>query len=277
MSSKPSTFVQLDLIASKIMRHPLMKNITYEDIIDHTVSVLRLVKAPGVLVEDSCFRDLINHKARIPSLVTSIKSVSFVTPSGNVIPMTKSSNVMLSQIQKFNTKNAYYRQIELGKANSIDPGNDPSIAARTGPGVLQGELVKDNSFGELKYMINGQAVVCSEKDGKVFISFERIHTDDDGIPLVPNSESLIKAIAAYIKIQVFEVLFDLGKLNERSVSRAETEYAWYIGQAQTEFQGLSSYDEMESFINEHVRLFNVSSLHSENYESSSDKEFVNIL
>ena len=277
MSSKPSTFVKLDLIAGKIMRHPLMKSITYGDIIDHTVSVLRLAKVPGVLVEDSCYMDLVNHKARIPSLVTSINKVSFVTHTGNVIPMTKSSNIMLSQVQKFNTKNAYYRQIELGKANSIDPGDDPSIAARTGPGVLQGELVRDNSFGQLKYMVNGQSIVCSEKDGKVFILFERINTDDDGVPLIPNSESLIKAIAAYIKIQVFEVLFDLGKLNERSIARAETEYAWYIGQAQTEFQGLSTYDEMESFINEHVRLFNVGSLHSENYESSSDKELLNIL
>jgi hypothetical protein len=115
------------------------------------------------------------------------------------------------------------------------------------------------------------------RDGKVMLVYDVINTDEDGIPLIINSEALIKAITNYIKTQVFEVLVDLGKLQESSLIRAEREYCWYIGQAQTEFAGIGNVDEMESFINEHVSLFNVSSLHSDRYESSSDKEHINIL
>ncbi len=69
----------------------------------------------------------------------------------------------------------------------------------------------------------------------------------------------------------------MGEISERSLTRAEQEYSWYAGQTQTEFQGIGSVDEMESFINAHVSLFNVTTLHSDRYESSADKEHINIL
>jgi hypothetical protein len=115
------------------------------------------------------------------------------------------------------------------------------------------------------------------KEGRVLLVYDVINCDEDGIPLVINSEALIKAITSYIKTQVFEVLVDLGKLPESSLMRAEREYCWYIGQAQTEFAGLGSVDEMESFINQHISLFDVKSLHTDRYESASDKENINIL
>lgn len=276
MNAKAVTYVSLDLIANKILKHPLMKSINYDDIIDYAAAVIRLSKSPGATKEDSCVRVIEDHLASIPREALNVKAVEFVAQTGLQVPMVKSTNTLAKQFDKLNTKIAYGRSIQSSFDYSDQIYNDPSVA----------KVVKDNcavtvysqpTADTLKYEINGGNIVTACRDGRIRIVFDKINVDEDGIPLIVNSEALIKAIENYIKIQVFTVLFDLGEISERSLVRAEQEYTWYIGQAQTEFNGLENVDDMEAFINNHVSLFNVSTLHSDRFESASDKEYVNIL
>jgi hypothetical protein len=276
MNSKAVTFVSLDLIANKILKHPLMKSVNYEDIIDYALTVIKLCKSPGAVKEETCFRRIENHLVQIPKQSLSINAVEYVDERGNQTPMRMSSNTLGKQFNKLDTKIAYGKSIQSSFDYSDGIYNDPGVDLV----VKETDVFKVSTqeiCSTFKYQVNNNHVVCSMESGKVMLVFNVINTDEDGIPLIVNSEALIKAIENYIKTQVFEVLVDLGKLSEGSLARAEREYCWYIGQAQTEFAGLSNVDEMESFINEHVSLFNVSSLHSDRYESSSDKEHVNIL
>jgi hypothetical protein len=266
----------MDLIANKVMRHPLMKSLNYEDVIDYSLSVLKLVKVPGIYKEHPHFAILENHLAFIPKEALNLKKVEFVLADGTTIPMTESTNSLGKQPQLLEMRNAYARTSADNAVFNNELITDPSVSSVKMNGMKTENTVK-NSTETFKYKVNNQHVQCSVKNGGVLMIYDRINADKDGIPLVPNSEALIKAIVNYIKVQVFEVLVDLNKLSERSLTRAEQEYSWYIGAAQTEFQGISSEDEMEAFINSHVGLFNISSLHSDRYEHSSDKEVINIL
>jgi len=265
----------MDLIANKILRHPLMKSLNYEDIIDHTVSVLKLIKAPGIYKEEPCFRRIENHKVAIPKEALNLKKVQFVDGSGSLTPMIVSSNSLAKQFAHIDTRTAFGKSIQ----NSLDLHpeiySDPSVSNITKHNTIQSS--QEPVINQFKYSVNSGHIICSMRDGNVMLVYDTINSDEDGVPLIPNSEALIKAITNYIKIQVFEVLVDLNKISERSLTRAEQDYSWYVGQAQTEFQGIGSEDEMESFLNAHVNLFNSSTLHSDNYESSSDKEIINIL
>lgn len=276
MNSKAVTYVSMDLIANKVLRHPLMKSLNYEDVIDHALSVLKLVKVPGVYKEHPHFTVVENYLAFIPKEALNLKKVEFVFPDGTMTPMIESTNSLGKQPQLLETKNAYARASVENAVFNNEIISNPAVSSMK----MNGMTVEQNSGGSLetfKYKVNNQHVQCSVKNGRVLMVYDRINADKDGIPLIPNSEALIKAIVNYIKVQVFEVLVDLGKISERSLIRAEQEYSWYIGASQTEFQGISSEDEMESFINSHVGLFNVSSLYSDRYEHSSDKEVINIL
>ena len=276
MNSKSVTYVSMDLIANKILRHPLMKSFNYEDIIDHAVSVLKLVKVPGIYKEHPHFAVIENHLAQIPSEALNLKKVEFVHEGGGQTPMVKSTNSLGKQMGLLDTRTAYAKSAQASMDYSQEIYTDPSVRhvnKETHSCVTRTES-SENTF---KYQVNNQHIVSSIKEGKLMMVYDRINADDDGIPLIPNSEALIKAITNYIKVQAFEVLVDLGKISERSLTRAEQEYSWYIGAAQTEFQGIDSDDDMEAFLNNHVGLFNVSSLHSDRYESSSDKEVINIL
>jgi len=276
MNSKSVTYVSMDLIANKILRHPMMKSLNYEDVIDHAVTVLKLMKVPGIYKESSHFAAIENHLVRIPSDALNLKKVEFVHSNGGQTPMTVSSNSLAKQFGLLQQKTAYQKSVESTMDYSEEIRTDPSISSVNktfAVPTISTEPVT-NSF---KYSVNNQHVVCSMKDGGVMLLYDVINADENGIPIIPNSESVIKAITSYIKVQVFEVLVDMNKISERSLTRAEQEYTWYIGQSQTEFQGISSEDEMESFLNAHIGLFNTSSLHSDRYESSSDKEVINIL
>lgn len=276
MNSKSVTFVSLDLIANKILKHPLMRSLNYEDVIDHAVSVLKLAKVPGIYKEDSCIVNIENHLAAIPRQALNLKKVEYVDSVGNLTAMIVSTNTLGYKLSDLNHKMAYARNIALSGDYTPEVYSDPSVSK-----INKEVLISSNSekeiINEFKYKINAQHVECSMRSGKVLLKFDVLSSDQDGIPLIPNSESLIKAITNYIKVQVFEVLVDMGTLSERSLTRAEQEYCWYIGQAQTEFQGIGSDDEMQAYLNSHVNLFDAKSLHSDRYESSSDQEVINIL
>jgi hypothetical protein len=276
MNSKSVTYVSMDLIANKILRHPMMKSLNYEDIIDHSVTVLKLIKVPGVYKETSYFARIENHLVKIPSEALNLKKVEFVHDNGSQTPMVVSSNSLSKQAGSLAQKSAYQRACDAQLENNREIRTDPSLSSENKSFSVSANspIPEASSF---KYAINNQHVVCSMMQGTAMLVYDVINADENGIPLVPNSESVIKAITNYIKVQVFEVLVDMNKISERSLTRAEQEYSWYIGQAQTEFQGIGSEDEMESFLNNHIGLFNTSSLHSDRYESSSDKEVINIL
>lgn len=98
------------------------------------------------------------------------------------------------------------------------------------------------------YVLRGNVLQTSIKEGELEISYLGIPIDDDGFPTIPNIASYIRALEAYIKKQWFTILFDLGKLHSSILSNAQQEYAWAVGQAQSELAS-PSLDEIEAFTN----------------------------
>jgi len=237
MNTQNHNYISLDVIANKIYKNPLLKDMNYEDIIDFSLSVIKIAKVPGVYHEESCYKDITDFKAGIPKSALNIKSVNFV--QGNrLIPMLESTNSLNNQIDK------------------ID------------------HLHTHTNFA---YSINNQIIKTSCKSGKIFIVFDTIKIDEDDIPMIPDSEALIRAIEAYIKVQVYSVLVDLQKVSDRALNRAEQDYMWYIGKAQTEFQEFTNEDGAESFVNSNVRMFKTPSSHRNRFDSESQRENLNRL
>lgn len=234
-------YISLDVIANKIYKNPLLKDINYEDIIDHALSVIKLIKVPGVYSEESCYKDIVDHKVSVPKNALNIKSVDYCI-GNKLCPMVESTYSSANQIDKIKTnKNHSYININHS------------------------------------YSINNQIIKTSCSSGKIFIVFDTIKVDKDDIPMIPDSEALLKAIEANIKVQVYTVLADLQKVSERTLNRAEQEYAWYIGKAQTEFQGFNNEDSMESFLNGYKRTFISEDEHRNRYAGESVKQNINKL
>lgn len=101
---------------------------------------------------------------------------------------------------------------------------------------------------EPQFKTQGNVIFTTFKCGNVHICYSAIPVDDEGLPLLVDNGKYKKALELYIKCQMFTYLFDEGKITERVLSHAETEYAWAAGQLHEEFIN-PSMSEMESITN----------------------------
>ena len=92
---------------------------------------------------------------------------------------------------------------------------------------------KQDSF-DLTYKIQGNVIFTSMKDGTLEIAYNAFAIDSEGYPLIPDNSAFIRALELYIKKQCFTVLFDLGQINQAVYHNVCQEYAWAVGQAQSD-------------------------------------------
>lgn len=102
--------------------------------------------------------------------------------------------------------------------------------------------------GGLTYKIQGSCIITSIPDGKIEIAYEAMPIDDEGYPLIPDNSSYSRALELYIKLQWFTMLFDTGKITPQVLSNTQQQYAWAVGQAQTDLIR-PTIDQMEAISN----------------------------
>ena len=98
---------------------------------------------------------------------------------------------------------------------------------------------------DLTYKLQGQVIYTSIKNGTIEISYTAIPVDCDGYPMIPDNSSFILALEAYIKKKQFNILLDLNKITPAAFNQACQDYAWLVGQAQSDLI-MPSIDELES-------------------------------
>ena len=106
---------------------------------------------------------------------------------------------------------------------------------------------KSNSSSP-SYVIRGNVIQTSFEEVELEISYLALPVDSEGYPTIPEIASYIRALELYIKKKWFTILFDLGKLNVSIYNNIKQEYAFAVGQAQSELIK-PSLDEMEAFTN----------------------------
>lgn len=127
----------------------------------------------------------------------------------------------------------------------------------------------------LTYKIQGQVIVTSFPEGKVDIVYTAFPVDDEGYPLILDDSTVIRALEAYIKKQMFTVLFDMREINENAYVAACQDYAWAVGQAQNRMK-MVSVDQMESIGNGMTRLVPTTDEHRHGFREDSVRQITRI-
>lgn len=234
--NKNSNFVSIDVIANNIYKNPLLKDLNFEDIIDYTVSVLKILRMSDIYETNACYVDIKNHKGYVKAPFLNIKTVDKVV-NNELIPLVDS--------------NAHSKYHNRDKKNS--------------------------NINSMSYSVNNRMIHTSFKEGKVFVTFDSLILDEDNLPMIPNSEALIRAIQSYIKSEVYSVLFDLGKIPKQSLDTARQDYFFCIGQASSEYKDFNNVDDMESFIREWKRPVQMENNHGNRDNFTNMREYVKII
>ena len=130
-------------------------------------------------------------------------------------------------------------------------------------------------FTDLTYKIQGNIIYTSIKEGEIEVAYLAIATDSEGYPLLPDNSSYTRALELYIKKQWFTILFDLGKIGPAVLQNTQQEYAWAVGDCQSEFNRLSI-DKAESFFNSWRTLILRDSEHRTGFRNNGTKEVLKL-
>lgn len=133
---------------------------------------------------------------------------------------------------------------------------------------------KKSPFGST-YKIQGGVIHTSIEEGNIEISYEAIPIDNEGYPKIPDNSSFTRALELYIKKSFFTILFDLNKISPAVLQNTQQEYAWAVGDCQSEFNRLSI-DKMESFSNSWKTLITRATEHEKGFINNGAREYIRV-
>lgn len=221
-------YISIKVILDDILEHPMLKDISLERAINHTVHFMRIVGCPNIFIEKSAIVHIENYRGLMPCDYDEIIQVrTKIDGSGNYKALR-------------HTTDNFHMSDE--KQNSLDN----------------------------TYKVQGNVMFTSFKEGDVEIMYRAILVDDEGMPLIPDNSSFIRALETYIKKKYFTVLFDLGKITPGVYNNVLQEYAWAVGQAQSDLIR-PSLDQMQSITNSLYSLIPKSNMHSTGFINNGNK------
>jgi len=223
-------YISLKEVIYRLKRHPLLSHVEIGDIAYDAMDIINLVGTPLIYESKVKFLDIEEFRTALPC------DFLYIISAGKIV------NEMVSP---------------LSTGTSTRAGNEPCINA--------------NGFNTLEigtYSIKRGYMYFEFETGTVEVNYKAVALDEDGYPMIPDNVSLIKAIEEHVKVQHFRMMVDMQEMPEGPLRRAETEYAWYIGQAQGTLL-MPDLDEMESIKNSLIRIVHETSEHDNGFRNSA--------
>ena len=218
-------YINIKVVLDRILRHPLMQDLSLETAVDYTIDFMRIVGMPRMFTEKVVRITIDKYRALLPC--------------------------------------DYYQTIQVRI-----PGG-PALVYSTD------SFHMSNKGNPSTYKIQGNIIYTSIESGELELAYLAISTDEDGYPLLPDNSSFTRALELYIKKQWFTILFDLGKITSAVLQNTQQEYAWAVGDCQSEFNRMSI-DQMEAFSNSWRTLILRDHQHSSGFIGDSSRQTLNI-
>lgn len=222
----------------KLTRHPLLQDISFETVVDYAVDFIRIVGTPPSFTEKTIDIDIKEYRGVLPC--------------------------------------DFYQVIQVRDMNHPNDSH-PAFRHTTDSFHMSNhreEEYKHDNHRELTYKIQGGMIITSVPEGKIEMAYMAMPIDEEGYPLIPDNSSYSRALELYIKLQWFTILFDTGKISAQVLSNTQQQYAWAVGQAQTDLIR-PTIDQMESISNMWNKLLpDVTKDHQNGYLNEGTKEHI---
>ncbi len=183
--------VSIKLIADRLYRNPVMKDVTYEFIIDNALEVMRIIDAPALYGKKREVIAVSKYRASKPANMMKIESVCR-TDRGSLEPMITTDFV----------------------------GQDFLRSSK--------EAVSRNGN---TYSLNSKYLNTNFEDGEIEVIYKYIMTDQECYPIIIDNPILLRCIESYIKYKWFDILNDMDIVSGQKLNKAETDYMFNVGQA----------------------------------------------
>lgn len=221
-------YTSLQEVIYRLKRHPLLANIEIADIAYDAMDVINLLGAPLIYESKVKFLDVEEFRTPLPCDLLYTLSVGRLV-NDRISPMSSSTST------------------RAGNWSCVDANGASTLPLST-------------------YAIKRGFIYTDFEEGTVEVNYKAVALDEDGYPMIPDHVSVIKAIEANVTAQHFKVKVDMGEIAESALRRAETDYSWYMAQAQS-ILAIPDVDEMESIKNGLIRLIHNTSEHDNGFRN----------
>lgn len=207
----------------RTLRHPMMKSVTLDQVIQYAVDFIRLIGIPDIYEDRKDTVDIEDFRGIIPYNIVCIK-----------------------QVRLHDSKKPLYAMTS----------------------------VSDESPSDLTYKTQGNVIYTSFRDGEIDVFYNTIKADEDGLPMIPDDPVFLTALDLYIKLQVFTILFDQGKIPATVLTNVEQHYSFAAGRCIGKFQ-TPSVSEMQAITNMMHRMIPDENAYETGFRNTGKKEIRN--
>lgn len=234
-----TNYISINSIFSALLANPLMEGITPSDIARYTFEIISLMGVPMLYDNKVETIEIKNYRGDLPCDILYIQQTRKLT-QGGFMSMRYSADTFTS---------AYH---EIG---SPDVKYDYDVAR------------------DFYYSLNHGKIYTSFEEGTIEMSYKSIATDEEGFPLIPDHVKFKRTVEAYIKLKWYEIQWELGKISDKVLQRADQEYCWNIGAAQN-YGKLQTIDQAETFRGAFTRLLTNATAASKSFTDFGKQEYI---
>lgn len=252
---KEFQYTTIRRVLDNLLDHPMLRNVTAEQAVRYTIRFISLHGFPKMFQDKAAEVEIHNFRGMLPCDLISIiqvrdkkcglclKAMTDVFPGAQFSP----------------PEHAHEREhLHEKKHKHL---HDLYIPERR---VMHEEP---------SFKTQGRVLFTSFPEGCVDIAYRSIPVDEDGFPLLIDNENYLAALEAFIKLQVFTIQFDLGKISGSVLQNAQQDYAWRAAELGSEFM-TPSVSEAESL----SRMYNtlIMSVHhfDHGFKNVADREYL---
>lgn len=192
---KEYNYVSVKEILSRILRHPLLKDVTLEQAVQHTIDFLGVFGMPKLFEDREETIHIENFRGRLPCNCIQI----------NQVKECKTGICLRSMTDNFMPRE---------HRDKYEGHKRPQ---------------------EFAFKTQGRVIYTSFKSGDIIVSYKSVPIDEDGFPLLIDNPVFMRTLELYIKMEEFTTLFDMGKISPAVLQNTQQQYAWSAGQLQSEF------------------------------------------
>ena len=230
-------YIKIQQILDNLLDNPLLQDLTLERVVNYTIRLMRKIGCPQLFYEATEWINIDNYRGVLPCDYL------------NMIQVRDERGYCF----RYSTDSFHLSEKEVNRQSKY--------------------YVRDNP--DLTYKIQGNCIFTSIENGNIEIAYEAINIDKDGYPLIPDNESFKMALELFIKKEWFTIQFDLGKISAQSLTNVQQQYAWYVGQAQSDLVR-PTIDQMESITNMLNTLITRVNEHKRSFKNLGSREYLKL-
>lgn len=246
-------YTNIRRVLDDITDHPLLRDVTLEQVIRHTIRFISLYGFPQFYQDKIAVVGIKEFRGALPCDLISIIQVKDLATGACLRSMT----------------------------DTFTPGKEPRVKEfHPHKEVLHnahpvGDYIPPlrEKLEEATFKTQGRIIFTSFNDGEVEIAYKSIPVDEDGFPLLIDNETYLNALEAYIKVKIFTVKYDTGKIQAGVLSNAQTDYAWAAHNLQTEMT-TPSVSEMESLTRYLTTMIKSNTQFDQGFKYLGDREYI---